>query len=79
MARDYLAVPAASVASERVFSSMRHIGTDFRNRLRPRMFEDLQMLKAGYKEGDISAAEDISKLPEIITIDDVDDLFSGQI
>lgn len=61
MARDYLAVPGASTASERAFSSMRHIGTDFRNALGTKTFEALQVLKSGYKNGVISAASEIAK------------------
>lgn len=55
MARDFLAIPGSSTASERQFSSARHIGTDFRNRLSPTMFEAVQLLKGGYKAGVISA------------------------
>jgi hAT family C-terminal dimerisation region len=55
MARDFLAIPSSSTASERQFSSAQHIGTDFRNRLSPTMFEAMQMLKGGYKAGIISA------------------------
>ena len=40
---------------------MRHIGTDFRNSLGPRMFESLQILKGGYKLGIISAEGEISQ------------------
>lgn len=62
MARDFLAIPGSSTASERQFSSARHIGTDFRNRLSPTMFEAVQMLKGGYKAGMISAHLEISAL-----------------
>jgi hypothetical protein len=41
---------------------MRHIGTDFRNALSPRMFESLQILKDGYKHGIISASAEIEQL-----------------
>jgi hypothetical protein len=51
IAQDYLAIPGSSVPSERVFSSMRHIGTDFRNSLSPRMFMATQILKGAYKVG----------------------------
>ena len=54
--RDYLAIPGSSVPSERSFSSMRHIGTDFCNRLSPRMLMATQILKGGYKMGIISAS-----------------------
>lgn len=55
MARDLLAIQGSSTPSERQFSSARHIGTDFRNRLSPDMFEAVQTLKSGYKGGIISA------------------------
>jgi hypothetical protein len=55
MARDFLAVPGSSTASERQFSSARHIGTEFRNRLTPAVFEAVQILKGGYKAGMLSA------------------------
>ena len=50
--------------SERSFSSMRHIGTDFCNALSPRMFESLQILKDGYKHEIISASGEIKALLE---------------
>lgn len=56
MARDYLAIPGSSVPSERVFSSARHIGTDFRSKLSPKMFSALQILKSGYASGIVSAS-----------------------
>jgi hypothetical protein len=55
MARDFLVIPGSSTASERQFSSARHIGTDFRNRLSPTIFKAVQTLKGGYKAGIISA------------------------
>jgi hypothetical protein len=64
MAQDYLAIPGSSVPSERSFSSMRHIGTDFRNALSPRMFESLQILKDRYKHKIISASGEVKALPE---------------
>jgi hypothetical protein len=41
---------------------MCHIGTDFRNRLLPCMFEAVQILKGGYKAGTISAAAEVEAL-----------------
>ena len=55
MARDFLAIPGSSTASERQFSSARHIGTDFWNRLSLCMFEAVQVLKGGYKSGVLTA------------------------
>jgi hypothetical protein len=59
IACDYLAIPGLSVPSERSFSSMRHIGTDFRNCLSPSMFKAVQILKSGYKAGTISAMGEV--------------------
>lgn len=53
--RDYLAIPGSSVPSERGFSSMHHIGTDFRNAISPRMFMATQILKGAYKAGMVVA------------------------
>ena len=62
-----------STASERQFSSARHIGTDFRNHLSPTMFEAVQMLKGGYKAGMISAQLEISALAKELdcTVDEL--------
>jgi hypothetical protein len=73
MARDFLAVPGSSTASERQFSSARHIGTDFRNRISPTMFEAVQVLKGGYKAGVLSAHIEAKALAEELdcAIDDL--------
>ena len=73
MARDFLAIPGSSTASERQFSSARHIGTDFRNRLSPTMFEAMQMLKGGYKAGIISTHLEIMALAKELdcTVDEL--------
>ncbi|KIJ30903.1 hypothetical protein M422DRAFT_103827, partial [Sphaerobolus stellatus SS14] len=54
IARDYLAIQASAVASERTFSSAGITGTDRRSCLLPETFEALQILKSGYKNGFIS-------------------------
>ena len=61
IARDYLAIPGSSVPAERSFSSGRHIGTDFRNRISLEIFESLQVMKNGYKEGLISVVKEIEE------------------
>lgn len=73
MARDFLAIPGSSTASERQFSSARHIGTDFRNRLSPTMFEAVQVLKGGYRAGIMSAHLEISALAKELdcTVDEL--------
>lgn len=56
MAKDYLAIQGSSVASERAFSSAAFTTTAHRNCLLPETVEALQILKAGYRSGHISAA-----------------------
>ena len=57
VARDYLAIQGSSVPSECAFSSGGLTGTRLCGRLNPRMFEALQILKSGYQNGHIGAAE----------------------
>ena len=49
MARDYLAIPATSAASERLFSSGKHLITDYRNSLCPETIQACQCLKSWIK------------------------------
>ncbi len=58
LARDYLAIQGSAVASERAFSSGGRTGTALRNQLAGKTFEALQILKSGYKDGVISAAQE---------------------
>jgi hypothetical protein len=60
IARDYLAIPGSSVSAERAFSSMHHIGTDFRNSLSPQMFMATQLLKGAYKVGSVVPVESLA-------------------
>jgi hypothetical protein len=57
MARDYLAIQGSSTPSERAFSSGGLTGTTLRNRLVMEVFEALQILKSGYRNGHIAAAD----------------------
>ena len=57
IARDYLAIQGSATPSERAFSSAGLTGTKLRNRLRPDIFEALQLLKGAYRNGHISAAQ----------------------
>lgn len=57
MAKDYLAIPASSTDSERVFSRAGLIGTDRRNRLHHTNFEALQVLRSAYATGLIDIEE----------------------
>jgi hypothetical protein len=61
MAKDYLAVPASSTDSERVFSIARLIGTDSRNRLHSANFESLQVLRSVYLHGVIPENDILKK------------------
>lgn len=61
MARDYLAIQGSATPSERAFSSGGLTGTKRRNRLKPEVFEALQLLKSGYRNGRISASEQAGK------------------
>ena len=56
MARDYLAIQGSATPAERAFSSGGLTGTKLRNRLGTGVFEGLQILKSGYRNGHISAA-----------------------
>jgi hypothetical protein len=58
MAQDYLAIQGSATPSERAFSSGGLTGTKYRNRLNGMVFENLQLLKSGYRNGHISAAND---------------------
>ncbi|KAF5337972.1 hypothetical protein D9758_014315 [Tetrapyrgos nigripes] len=52
IARDYLAIQGSGTPSERTFSSA---GLTDTKRLKPEMFAALQILKAAYRNGHISA------------------------
>lgn len=58
IAKDYLAIQGSAVPSERAFSSSGITTTARRNRLLPETIEALQLLKSGYREGHISAANE---------------------
>jgi hypothetical protein len=61
MARDYLAIQGSATASERSFSNAALTATQRRNRLSPKMFEALQILKSAYRNNHIGAAEEATK------------------
>lgn len=61
MAKDYLAIPASSTDSERVFSRAGLIGTDRRNRISATNFEALQILRSAYTSGFVTAHEMLTK------------------
>ena len=58
MARDYLAIQGSSVPSERAFSSGGLTATLLRNKLEPEHVEALQLVKNGYKNKWIDAADE---------------------
>jgi hypothetical protein len=76
IARDYLAVQGSSVPSKHAFSSGGLTGTRLRGRLAPWTFEALQILKSGYQNGHIGAAEQAeahyNAIMEVINIVDDD-------
>ena len=76
IARDYLAVQGSSVPSKRAFSSGGLTGTRLRGRLSPDIFEALQVLKSGYRNGHIGAAEQHYKeIMEVLNVlEDEDEL-----
>ena len=51
IARDYLPIQGSAVPCERRFSSAGITGTDRHNRLAPKTFEALQILKSAYADG----------------------------
>src|SRR6266498_3683889 len=55
MPRDYLAIQGSATRSERAVSSGGTRGTGKRNRLKPDVFEALQLLKCAYRNGHIAA------------------------
>ena len=61
MARDYLAIQGSASPAKRAFSSGSLTGTKLRNKLTPRIFEALQLLKSAYRNGHISATKDAGK------------------
>jgi hypothetical protein len=61
MARDYLAIQGSATPSERAFSSGGTTGTAKRNRLKPEVFEALQLLKSAYRNGHLAADKDANE------------------
>jgi hypothetical protein len=55
MAHDYLAIQGSATPSERAFSSGGITGCSQHNKLKPNIFEGLQLLKSAYQNGHISA------------------------
>ncbi|KZT32142.1 hypothetical protein SISSUDRAFT_969573, partial [Sistotremastrum suecicum HHB10207 ss-3] len=50
MARDYLAIPAASVSVERMFSASRHLCSDSRASLNPETINQAMCIKLWLKD-----------------------------
>lgn len=57
MAWDYLAIPGASVAVERVFSSARHVCTDAHSSLKAKTISTIMCCKEWIREGLLRVAE----------------------
>lgn len=56
-----LAIQGSATPSEHAFSSGGTTGTAKRNRLKPEVFEALQLLKGGYRNGHIAADKDANE------------------
>ena len=70
IAWDYLAIQGSATPSERAFSSGGITGCAWRNRLKPRVFESLQLLKSAYWNGWISGCTQAENHVEDLTDDD---------
>jgi len=57
--KDYLAIQGSATPSEQAFSSGGIIDTKRCNRLSPKVFEALKMLKSAYCNGHIKASEKV--------------------
>lgn len=66
MARDYLAVQGSSTPSERAFSSGGITDTPRRNRLTPKLFEALQVLKSAYRNRHITALHQAAQHVDVL-------------
>ena len=66
MARDYLAIQGSATPSERAFSSGGTTGSAKRNRLTPKAFEALQLLKSAYCNGHLAANKEAQEHVESI-------------
>jgi hypothetical protein len=73
MARDYLAIQGSATPSERAFSSGGTTGTAKRNRLRPDVFEALQLLKSAYRNGHLASDKEARKHSQsIVDLEELD-------
>src|ERR1700682_3666564 len=71
MARDYLAIQGSATPSERAFSSGGTTGTAKRNRLKPDVFEALQILKSAYRNRHLATDKEAHK--HVVSIVDSED------
>ncbi len=59
MARDYIGIPASACLGERAFSLSGRTDRDpTRRKMKAQKFGDLQQVKAGYRDGRLSAREE---------------------
>ena len=65
MARDYMAIQGSATPSERAFSSGALTDTKRRNRLAPKTFEALQILKSAYRNGHIKATVEAEAFSQV--------------
>ena len=59
MDMDYLPIKASAVPCKRVFSSSSETDTKKHNRIKPKLFEALQILKFGIKSDQLSFTADV--------------------
>jgi hypothetical protein len=73
MARDYLAIQDSATPSERAFSSGGTTGTAKCNRLKPDVFEALQLLKSAYHNGHLASDKEARKHSQsIVDLEELD-------
>jgi hypothetical protein len=68
IARDYLAIQGSATPSEHAFSSGGITDSAHRNRLSMKLFEALQILKGGYRNGHIAAVHQAAELVDDFTL-----------
>jgi len=66
IARDYLPIQGSAVPSEQAFSSGGITSTIHRNSLMPSTFSALQLLKAEYKNGHVSAVSEAARQADLL-------------